>query len=326
MNAITQLDVLDLEHTIARYGVGDLIRYWPAANGIENSNYFVRTIDQGREREFVLTIMEQPSNAGGAYVPLLDLCVSAGLPVAGILRNLNNEAIDHYDGKLILLSHRLPGRHVYNPTLKQVASLGRFIARFHQATSGWTHPVPEYPRTAAWIAHQASLVKNHVPYLTRSLLQDSVSEVSHLLARHDVADLPRGVIHGDLFRDNVLFNERGLTGVLDFHHAARGAHIYDLAVAANDWCTDSTGVFNPDRAIELLRAYHQIRPLVRSELRLFPAFALYGALAFWLSRLSVAIARDSGKGVRTNNPEEFERIVAQHHAHFFYIDERLLST
>jgi len=326
MNAITQLDVLDLEHTIARYGVGDLIRYWPAANGIENSNYFIRTSDQGREREFVLTIMEQPANAGGAYVPLLDLCAEAGLPVAGIVRNQSGEAIDSYDGKLIILSTRLPGKHVYNPTLNQVAALSRFIARFHLATHSWDHPVPDYPRTAPWLAHQAALVRNHLPYLTRSMLADTVREISHLLARNDVAELPRGVIHGDLFRDNVLFNERGLTGVLDFHHAARGALIYDLAVAANDWCTDSSGLTVPDRAIELLRAYHRIRPLSRSEIRLFPAFALYGALAFWLSRLAVAIERDAGRSVRTNNPEEFERIVSQHHAHFFYLDERMLST
>ena len=87
MNAITQLDVLDLEHTIARYDVGDLVRYWPAVNGIENSNYFIRTRDRGREREFVLTIMEQPSNAGGAYVPLL----AQYIILRNIQRQLSNE-------------------------------------------------------------------------------------------------------------------------------------------------------------------------------------------------------------------------------------------
>ena len=322
MNAITQLDVLDLEHTIAHYRVGDLVRYWPAANGIENSNYFVRTVDGGREREFVLTIMEQPSNAGGAYVPLLDLCAEAGLPVARILRNDAGEAIGRYEGKLILLSQRLPGRHVYNPTLKQVAALGRFIARFHLATAGWDHPVPDYPRTEAWLAQHAELVKPHLPYLSRDLLTDSVAEVGHLLARDDITTLPRGVIHGDLFRDNVLFNEMGLTGVLDFHHAAHGLLIYDIAVAANDWCTDSSGMLDSDRVIELLKAYHAIRPLTANEIRLFPTIALYGAVAFWLSRLSVAVQRESA---RKNNPEEFERIVAQHHAHFFYLDERLLA-
>lgn len=332
MNAITQLDVLDLEHTIAHYGVGDLIRYWPAVNGIENSNYFVRTVDAGREREFVLTIMEQPSHSGGAYVPLLDLCVEAGLPVADIMRNKQGKAIDHYDGKLILLSRRLPGRHVYNPTLRQVASLGRFVARFHTATANWAHPVADYPRGAAWLAHHSELCRGYLPYIAQQLLSDSADEIAFLLARTDVAELPKGIIHGDLFRDNVLFNERGLTGVLDFHHAARGTLIYDLAVAANDWCTDSSGLMDPDRVMALLRAYHAIRPLNRSEMRLFPAFTLYAAVTFWLSRLSVLVQHNkavNGGGdelVRFNNPEEFQRIVEQHHAHFFYLDERLLDS
>lgn len=322
MNAITKLDVLDLEQTLAHYDVGDLIRFWPAANGIENSNYFIRTVDGGREREFVLTVMEQPSNAGSAYVPLLDRCIEAGLPVAAVLRNYRGEAVERHDGKLVLLSRRLPGKHVYNPTLKQVAALGRFISRFHGATCDWNHPVPDYPRTTSRLAHNAELVQGHLPWISRSLLTDSVREVSSLLAREDTGMLARGIVHGDLFRDNVLFNERGLTGVLDFHHAARGYLLYDLAVAANDWCTDSSGLLNPDRTTELLRAYHQIRPLTPNELRLFPAFALYAALAFWLSRLAVAV--QGRRNVRTNNPAEFERIVAQHRAHFFYISERQL--
>ena len=325
MNAITQLDILDLEGTIARYGVGELIRYWPAANGIENSNYFLRTVDNGQEREFVLTIIEQPSNAGAAYVPLLDLCISAGLPVASIVRNVDGEPYETFHGKSALLSRRLPGRHVYNPTLRQVRALARFIARFHLATAGWEYPVPAYPREGLWLTHHAELTRGYMPYLATQLLEDSIHEVKSLLDRRDVKDLPSGVIHGDLFRDNVLFNEQGLTGVLDFHHAAKGRLIYDLAVAANDWCTDATGMLDPERTLELIRAYHKIRPLSYAELALFPAFGLYAAVAFWLSRLAVALHRDESGTVRFNNPEEFQRIVAQHRAHFFYLDARLLE-
>jgi homoserine kinase type II len=324
VNAITQLDVLDLEHAMASYDVGTLVRYWPAASGIENSNYFVRTQQHGREREFVLTILEQPSNAGPAYVPLIDLCVAAGLPVPRILRNRQGEPQGSLDGKRVILSDRLGGRHVYNPTRKQVAAVGRFMARFHLATGGWQHPVPEYPRTAPWIAHHAALARRHLDYPSASLLESAVQEVCSLLARQDVAALPRGLVHGDLFRDNVLFNERGLTGVLDFHHAARGPLLFDLAVAANDWCTDSSGVLDPERTLTLLRAYHGIRPLVSAEAIFFPAFTLYAALAFWLSRLVVAVERAGTRNKRFNNPLEFERIVRERRAHFFYVDERLL--
>ena len=90
MNAVTQLDVLDLEQTVARYDIGELVRFWPAANGIENSNYFLRTICKSTEKEYVLTIVEQPSNSGGAYVPLLDTCFAAGLPVAQVIRFTNS--------------------------------------------------------------------------------------------------------------------------------------------------------------------------------------------------------------------------------------------
>jgi homoserine kinase type II len=128
-----------------------------------------------------------------------------------------------------------------------------------------------------------------------------------------------------VFRDNVLFSERGLTGVLDFHHAAAGYWIYDLAVVANDWCNDNSGVLDPDRTLALLRAYHSVRPLTAMEVWFFPMFALYAATAFWLSRLTVAIRRTSDARLRTNNPEEFQRIVEQHAAHCYYLDARLLA-
>lgn len=323
MNAITQLDILDLEDTISRYSVGELTRYWPATNGIENSNYFIRTVQDGREHEYVLTILEQPSNARDAYVPLLDLCVEAGLPVARIIKARDGNAFQSYSGKSVLLSARLPGQHVYNPTQAQLRALGRFIGRFHCATASWEHPVPPYPRDANWLATNAELVSGYLPYQAATTLSDCVREIRSLLSRTDVQKLPAGVIHGDLFRDNVLFNSQGLTGVLDFHHAAHGTLIYDLAVAANDWCTDASGAIDSDLTLTLLRSYHQIRALTRQELVLLPAFMLYAAAAFWLSRLTVAV--NAGDDIRCNNPEEFQRIVEQHSAHFLYIDERLLQ-
>ena len=140
-----------------------------------------------------------------------------------------------------------------------------------------------------------------------------------------MARLPQGPIHGDLFRDNVLFNEWGLSGVLDFHHASHGYLIYDLAVAANDWCTDATGALDEERTLALLRAYHRIRPLHPQELWHFPVFALYAGLAFWTSRLVVTLEQRRGRAVRANNPEELQRIVEHHAAHFFYLDQRRLA-
>ncbi len=325
MNAVTQLDVLHLEQTIARYDVGELIRYWPAVNGIENSNYFLRLSRENYEREYVLTIVEQPSHSGAAYVPLLDACGKAGLPVARVIRNSEGNPYDELAGKPVLLAPRLAGRHAYNPIVKQIEALASFTARFHLATTRLEFPVPDYPRDANWLVERRAITEGRLPYSSYRLLEDSVARVASLLSRRDVRELPRGVIHGDLFRDNVLFNERGLNGVLDFHHAATGYLIYDLAVIANDWCTDANGTLDPERTVALMRAYNRLRPLTRQELWFFPSFTLYAAVAFWLSRLSVALRTETAGKQRFNNPEEFQRIVQQHSAHSFYLDERLLN-
>jgi len=223
------------------------------------------------------------------------------------------------------LSQRLPGQHVYNPTQSQIRALGRFMARLHRATAGWQQPVPPYPRDASWLGHHARMVIDYLPFQPTDLLTDTVTEVTSLLRRIDTQGLPNGVIHGDLFRGNVLFNAQGLTGVLDFHHAAQGYLIYDLAVAANDWCTDASGQLDVELSLTLLRAYHKIRPLLPTELQLLPAFLLYAAVAFWLSRLAVSLHPANDGAVRCNNPEEFQRIVERHVAHFLYLDERLLQ-
>lgn len=331
MKGITELDVPSLEQFVSAYDIGELTAHAPATGGIENSNYFLatRTGDPGdgaaTERHFVLTLLEQPANAGNALVPLLDACVAAGLPVPGVVRNRTGAAFTELQGKPAIVCPRLPGSHVFNPTHRQVAALGRFIGHFHLATGSAGLALPEYPRDLAWLAAHADACRGQIGFAARVLLDDTRRQVASALSRADVRALPQGPIHGDLFRDNVLFNEWGLSGVLDFHHAAHGYLIYDLAVAANDWCTDASGALDADRTLTLLRAYHAIRPLQRAEIWHFPVFALYGALAFWTSRLAVALEKRRGAPVRTNNPDEFERIVRQHQAHFFYLDERQLQ-
>lgn len=321
-----QLDLLRLEALVADYALGELVRYRPATAGIENSNYFLTTRKAGRQRQYVLTLLERPSNAGDALVPLLDSCVAAGLPVPGVVRATGGRAFSELEGRPAMVCPRLPGRHVYNPTQRQVEALGRFIGNFHLATAAADLELPPYPRDLDWLRSHADACRGQVGYRVSELLTSVRQQVAAALRRRDVAALPAGPIHGDLFRDNVLFNEWGLSGVLDFHHAAHGYLVYDLAVAANDWCTEDNGALDPERTLALLRAYHAVRPLTRQELWFFPVFALYGALAFWTSRLVVALAQRQGSSVRANNPEEFQRIVEHHQAHAFYLDERQLTT
>jgi len=325
MNAVTQIDDPSLENTLGHYDIGTLLRYWPAANGIENSNFFICTEHHSRQREFVLTIMENPPYAGEAYIPMMCALSAGGLPVAPPMETTGGYCVEELAGKPAMLQTRLPGKHVYNPTRTQLRSLARLIARMHLTMQASPVTLPPYPRDIEWLTEQVSATHGHLAFADADLLQASLHKVASLLSRQDVAALPRGMIHADLFRDNVLFNPYGLSGVLDFHHAASGFWIYDLAVVANDWCNDASGRLDPERTTELLRAYHQIRPLQEAELWFFSQFTLYAALAFWLSRLRVALAAEQSTPGRFKNPDEFKRIVQQHTKRSFFLDPRLLS-
>ncbi len=325
MNAVTQFDDPSLENTLAHYDIGTLLRYWPAANGIENSNFFIRTQHHARQREFVLTIMESRPYAGEAYIPLMYALSAKGLPVAPPMETTGGYCVEELAGKPAMLQTRLDGKHVYNPTRSQVCSLARFVARMHLAMQDSALQLPAYPRDLAWLTEQAASTRGRLCFADADLLESSLRKVRSLLARQDVAQLPQGMIHADLFRDNVLFNSYGLSGVLDFHHAANGYWIYDLAVIANDWCNDASGQLDPERTTDMLRAYHQIRPLQEAELWFFSHFALYAAVAFWLSRLTVAVAAQQRTPGRFKNPDEFKRIVQHHTEKSFFLDPRQLS-
>ena len=309
MRSISPLDRETLENLLARYDVGRLLEHRPASHGIENRNYFITTSSDGERRDWVLTVLEQPSNAGSSYVPLLDLCHEAALPVAQVIRNVAGDAIESVDRKNAMLSPMLPGQHVDNPSVEQLRALGRFIGEFHRATRRPAFDMPAYPRNARWLRDHESAVRGRMADADAHLVADAVKRVGDMLDREDVAGLPPGVVHGDLFRDNVLFEGSVLTGVVDFHHAAWGYLVYDLAVAANDWCSDPDGQLDTGRAAALVDAYHQMRPLTRPELDRFPGFLLYAALAFWLSRLTVALDSDSNSRTRVKDPDEFRAIV-----------------
>ncbi len=321
MENIRPLDADSLANFLAGYDAGEALSWRAVSHGIENSNYFVSTVTGGGTRaEWVLTVLERPSNAGDAYVPLLDLCHEAGLPVAPVVRSLSGDAMATLRGKMAMLAPRLPGHHIEEPRVAQIEQLGRFIARFHGATINPGFAVPRYPRNQSWLRDRSSATRGHLPPAEERLLQGCVERVNHMLDRQDIKELPTGIVHGDLFRDNLLFDGPQLTGVVDFHHAAQGYLIYDLAVAANDWCNDPDGGLDAQRTAALVGAYHRTRPLTTLEQNYFPEFLLYASIAFWLSRLVVALRVDAAPPSRYKDPDEFMAIVADRKARAFRLD------
>ena len=315
MAVITHLSAEDIAQTLKKYPVGTLRGFKEASEGIENTNYFVRTTQEdGKTAEYVLTLIEEVNGTTSnreAMVKILDRCVAEGLPVPQVMRTVNGAAETRLFDKSVLLCSKLDGMHVVNPVRSQCAAIGRFLARFHAATAGLHDEVESYVRDSNWLKSRTDAVKFDVSLLDRADLEATLQTVIDLLVRPDVATLPRSVIHADLFLDNALFNEYGLAGILDFHHAGSGYCVYDLAVAINDWCRNGDSL-DRERAIELLRGYSSIRTLTQAELWFLPTFLLYAALAFWLSRLVIYIRTDLPAHYPIKDPDEFKDLVRRH--------------
>ena len=147
-----------------------------------------------------------------------------------------------------------------------------------------------------------------------ALMRDELAFQRAAAASADAAALPRGPVHADLFRDNVLFEglpgHEKLTGLLDFFFAGTDAFLFDIAVCLNDWCSDAdSGALDETRAAALVTAYDRVRPLEAAEHRLLPAWLRAGALRFWLSRLwDLQLPRDATL-LQAHDPAPFERVL-----------------
>lgn len=291
----------------------------PIHHGIENSNFFLTLQLNGEAVESVLTVFEalRPSQLP-FFVDLLARLAAVGLPVPAAL-SLPVEQPLQLAEKPALISRRLHGSHPLQPTATQCLEVGNALATLHGATLSLSaRPVQDWP-----LAH--CLARGR--FWQGLLSGDSAATLRaalEVLAAADFSALPTGLVHADLFRDNVLFDGDALTGLLDFYAACEDAWLYDLAVTANDFCRAEDGArLAPDLVAALLAGYQQQRPLTPAERAAWPAMLLRASLRFWLSRLEQA-AKNIAEGVdpdlvQTKDPVEFERVTAAHVAAPFMI-------
>jgi len=167
-------------------------------------------------------------------------------------------------------------------------------------------------RGLAWWRETVPVVVPHLSAEQGALMEDELAYQQHLAASSAYATLPRAAIHGDLFRDNVMFVERTLAGVFDFYFAGVDTLLFDIAVGLNDWCIDlASGRLDEDRASAFVAAYESERPLETAEVRLMPALMRAAAFRFWLSRAwDQHLPRDAVV-LTAHDPDHFERVLVQ---------------
>ena len=318
MAVYTEVSFDEAASLVARLGLGELMALKGIASGIENTNYFVDTGSGLATRQYVLTLFERLSfEQLPFYLRLMKHLADRGLPVPGPKADARGAILHTLCGRPAAVVDRLRGRHHLAPDAAHCASVGAVLARMHLAGAGFDMQQPNL-RGLMWWTETVPVV---LPFLTpaqRELIETELAFAQQVAASAAFAVLPRGAIHADLFRDNVMFDTRPdgtndeLTGVFDFYFAGTDTFLFDIGVCLNDWCIDlASGRLDEARANAFVAAYHLVRPLTSGERRLMPALMRAAALRFWLSRLrDLHLPRDATL-LTAHDPSHFERVLRE---------------
>ena len=288
MSVYTQLSDEEFRSFLSQYDQGELISWKGIEAGIENTNYFVNTRHPEKgELNFVLTIFEYiPKEQLPFFIQFMELLAEAGLPVPAPVHGRDDEPLREVKGKPCMLQPRLPGHHV-NPadlTLQQCSAIGENLARIHVAGSKASISQKDL-RGVDWVEQQAKRLAPLLPKEDAELLTSQWQEISTQLVSE--SDLPRGLIHADLFVDNVLVEGEEVTGIIDFFLACNGWFLYDVAITVNDWCRQPGSLeLDSARTEAFLQAYHAVRPFTDGEHRCWGLMHRLACLRFWLSRIN----------------------------------------
>jgi homoserine kinase type II len=301
MSVFTPVTPEQFSAWLKRYDVGTLVQMQGIAAGIENTNYFV-SVTGGR---YVLTLFEKLTPIElPFYLGLMAHLAQRGIPSPAPATDLDGRLFSELNGKPAALMSRLQGDAVTAPTPAHCGQVGTTLADMHLAGQSYPGSL-DNPRGPRWWRETAPKLSPFLDAGSAALLRSELE----FQARHRHEKLPRGPIHADMFRDNVLFEGSRIGGVIDFYFAGIDCLLFDVAVTLNDWCVRPGGEIDAPRAHALLAAYHSRRPFTLPEREAWPVLLRAAALRFWLSRLYDFYLPRPGELVHAHDPEHFRRIL-----------------
>jgi homoserine kinase type II len=308
MAVYTEVSDEELAAFIAGYGLGELLSFKGIAEGVENTNYVVHAA----RGTFILTLYEkrvQPQDLP-FFLGLMEHLAAQGVSCPTPVRDKEGRNLKVLAGRPAALVTFLEGFWVRKPAASHCAAVGRALATMHMAGNGFALKRPNALGLAGWrplydrFAQQADDI---APGL-RSLIENELRALE--------ADWPKGlvegVIHADLFPDNVFFLGDEFSGLIDFYFACNDALAYDIAVCLNAWCFEQDLSFNITKSRALLRGYEELRPLTRAERDAMPILARGAAVRFLLTRSYDWLNTPGDALVSRKNPVEYMRRLRFH--------------
>ena len=301
MAVYTHIDDEELATLLSRYDIGELLSFAGIAEGVENSNFLLRT----STAHFILTLYEKRVNKDELpfFIGLMQHLSAQGLACPVPIADRNGNILQECAGRPAAMVSFLDGTSQKYPNVAKCRELGRTLGQFHTLSEGFELTRQNGLGPEAWRPLLDS-VDGDLSDMPDNLRADAKQHLFEIISNWP-HQLPAGFIHADLFPNNVLFVGDKLTGVIDFYFACHDLYAYDLAVCLNSWCFDGDGSFNITKSAAILEGYQSVRPLDEAEKQALPILCSGAAMRFFLTRLYDWLNTPEDALVKPLNPMEY---------------------
>jgi homoserine kinase type II len=303
MAVYTEVSDEDLQAFAAAYDFGEVVSCKGIAEGVENSNYMLQTT----KGPFILTLYEKRVNPKELpfFLGLMEHLAAAGVQCPVPLKGRDGHALRTLCDKPAAIVSFLNGISPRRPTADHCAELGKALAELHQAGMSYKVKRANSLSIEGWLQLFARIDPKAAENIEKDLNGLITRELEYLHQEWPKLDLPNGVIHADLFPDNVFFRDGKCSGLIDFYFACNDFLAYDIVVCLNAWCFEADGAFNITKANRLLSSYQTVRRLTPAEKQAMPMLARGAAMRFLLTRLYDWVNTPAGALVKPKNPREY---------------------
>jgi homoserine kinase type II len=308
MAVYTEVSDEELTVFLARYDIGALLSFKGIAEGVENSNFLLNT----EQAQFILTLYEKRVHREDLpfFLGLMEHLAARGLSCPTPVHDRTGAVLQELAGRPAAIISFLNGYSVRRPRVPHCGPVGEALADMHLAGADFPLTRANALSLAGW-RQLADATADKADRLAHGLAGEIAAELRFLEASWP-DDLPAGVIHADLFPDNVFFRGETMSGLIDFYFACNDLLAYDLAICLNAWCFEEPNAINVTKARALLRGYGARRPLSEAEIRALPILARGAALRFLLTRLYDWFNTSESALVRPKDPLEYRRKLRFH--------------
>ena len=306
MAVYTSINSSDLNDWIEKFNFKDLVNFKGISSGVTNSNYLI----QMAHSNYILTIFEHNNiEELPFYIDLMTYLAKENFLCPRPIENKNGQALGLLKDKPALMVSFLDGKEKVIRSPKSCYLVGQYLAKLHLTANNFPQ-LNKNTRGLDWVSDMYLNLKKYLSLEDQGILELEINYHKEM----DKVELPEGIIHGDLFKDNVLFLNDKVSGFIDFYYACNEKFIYDIAIAINDWCIDQDRQINKSMFLEFIKGYRSERKLTDNEQEYLNVSLRLAALRFWLSRLEDFYNAKEGEITSIKDPKHFKDILLDRQA------------